>query len=179
MSPSAESSMPAAPASTAAPAAAESICVVDRMTQRRRNKICLRIIYIGLLNFLVYTLLYAVLGGDAHNGEVRRIVGDEGGPRTVYVLRGHFMHSLEGRTREVSREAWVYSYLHSISVLITSGAVVLSMLILARPHIIATMRDSLIKGSTFVAAFGTVVTLITSAAVVVFTWDMIAQLTES
>ncbi len=155
------------------------LCPVDRLPTRRRNKICIRVIYIGALNFLLYTLLYAALGGDAHNGECRVENQSGGATRTVYYVRGHFIHSLEGRTRAVSRQTWIYSYLHSISVLITSGAMIISMLVLARPHILATMRDSWIGGRLFVAALGTIVALITSAAAFVFTWDMISQLVEA
>ncbi len=155
-----------------------ALCPVDRLPARRRNKICIRVIYVGALNFLLYTLLYAVLGGDAHNGERRLERQDDGTARAVYFVRGHFIHSLEGRTRAVSRQTWIYSYVHSISVLITSGAMIISMLVLARPHILATMRDSWIGGGLFVSALGTIVVLITSAAAFVFTWDMISQLAE-
>jgi hypothetical protein len=79
--------------------------------------------------------------------------------------------------REVSAGWWIYSYLHSISVPITSAAMIISMLVLARPHIIATMRDSLVSGRTFVTALGTVVVLITLFTVTLFAWDFVAQLT--
>ncbi len=156
--------------------AATPLCPVDRLPRRRRNRICIRIIAVGMLNFLVYTIFYAALGGDAHNGE-RRAVQQEGrGQRSAYFVRGHHISSLTGREREVSAALWIYSYVHSISVLLTSGAMVISMLVLARPHIIATMRDGAIAGQTFVTVFGTVVVLITSFAVVHFVWNFVTQL---
>ncbi len=43
------------------------LCPVDRLPRRRRNQICIAIIALGLVNFVVYTLTYAALGGDAQN----------------------------------------------------------------------------------------------------------------
>ena len=166
-----EFELPAAKADTLS-----ALCPVDRMPRRRRNKICIGIIAIGALNFLVYTVVYAALGGDAHNGEVRLVEQADGGARVVYCVRGHFIHTLDGQEAEVSRRVWVYSYLHSMSVFVTSAAMIISMLILARPHILATMRDGWVSGRTFVTAFGTIVILVTSAAIFVFAWDFVRQL---
>lgn len=154
------------------------LCPVDRLPTIRRNRICLRIIYIGLLNFLLYTMLYAALGGDAHNGERRRSIASDGGVSYAYYVRGHFIRDPEGMEREVSRTWWIYSYLHSISVFITSAAMIISMLVLARPHILATMRDGWVRGQTFVFVFGAIVITITSLAVGLFTWDFAAQLAK-
>lgn len=149
---------------------------VDRMPRRRRNKLYIGIIAIGGLNFLIYTIMYAALGGDAHNGEARLIERPDGTQQAVYYVRGHFIRTLDGQEAEVSRRVWIYSYLHSMSVFVTSAAMIISMLVLARPHILATMRDSWVSGETFVTAFGTLVVLITSAALFVFAWDFVAQL---
>jgi hypothetical protein len=149
---------------------------VDRMPRRRRNKICLAIIAIGTLNFLVYTITYAALGGDAHNGECKLVEHPDGTNESAYFVRGHFIHSLHGRETEVSRGVWVYSYLHSMSVLVTSAAIIISMLVLARPHILATMRDGWVSGQTFVTAFGTIVILVAAGALFLFAWDFVAQL---
>lgn len=149
-----------------------------RLSTRRRNQICIAVIAIGLVNFVVYTLSYAVLGGDAHNG-YRAVVTRADGTRTVeHYVRGHFIHDLEGRERQVSATVWIYSYLHSILVPLTSGAMIISMLVLARPHIIATMRDSWISGQTFVGTFGIVVIVVTLAVVALFTADFVAQLSR-
>ncbi len=85
---------------------------------------------------------------------------ENGKHATEYYVRGHFIHTLSGRERLVSRGAWIYSYVHSISVPLTSGAMIISMLVLARPHILATMRGGLVGGQTFVVAFGTIVSLV-------------------
>lgn len=151
-------------------------CPVDRMPRRRRNRICVRIISVGLLNFLLYTVIYAALGGDAHNGECRRIVQPDGRTETAYFVRGHFIRELAGQEREVGKHIWVYSYVHSISVLITSAAMIISMLVLARPHIIATMRDGWISGQTFITVFGTMVVFVAIVAVITFSWDFASQL---
>jgi hypothetical protein len=152
------------------------LCPVDRMPRRRRNKICVGIIAAGALNFLIYTIMYAALGGDAHNGEVALVERGDGTTQAVYYVRGHFIRGLQGQEAEVSRPIWIYSYLHSMSVLVTSAAMIISMLVLARPHILATMRDGWVSGQTFVAAFGTIVILVTSAALFIFAWDFVVQL---
>jgi hypothetical protein len=151
-------------------------CPVDRLPRRRRNQICIGIIAIGTLNFLVYTITYAALGGDAHNGEARIVERPDGTTRAAYFVRGHFIRTLEGKEAEVSRRVWVYSYLHSMSVFVTSAAMIISMLVLARPHILATMRDGWLSGRAFVIAFGTIVVLVTSGALCVFAWDFVAQI---
>ena len=164
-----------APAS-ARPNGAGALCPVDRLPRRRRNQICIGIIALGLLNYLVYTLSYAALGGDAANG-YRTVVTRENGKRaTEYYVRGHFIHTLSGRERLVSRGAWIYSYVHSISVPLTSGAMIISMLVLARPHILATMRGGLVGGQTFVVAFGTIVSLVALAVTAMFTWNFVEAL---
>lgn len=154
-------------------------CPVDRLPTIRRNRLCMRIIYIGLLNFVLYTIVYAALGGDAHNGERRKIATPDGGSRYAYFVRGHFIRDIEGQEREVNSTLWVYSYLHSISVFVTSAAMIISMLVLARPHIIATMRDGWINGQTFLVVFGTIVVLVTATAVCLFSWDFVEQLSRT
>jgi hypothetical protein len=156
--------------------AVASLCPVDRMPRRRRNKICVGIIALGTLNFLVYTITYAALGGDAHNGECKLVERPDGTQEAAYFVRGHFIRSLHGQETEVSLAVWVYSYLHSMSVLVTSAAIIISMLVLARPHILATMRDGWVSGQTFVTAFGTIVILAASVALFFFAWDFVAQL---
>lgn len=147
----------------------------DWSARRRRNRICIAVIAVGLLNFLVYTISYAVLGGDAHNGWCH-VEDTAHGPRAVYVIRGHHLQSITGRQHEVSRAVWIYSYLHSISVPLTSAAMVISMLVLARPHIIATMRGGVISGRVFLWGFGTIVALVTGLVVVLFSISLVEQL---
>lgn len=147
-----------------------------RWNTRRRNQICLLTIMFGLLNFVVFTLGYAALGGDAHNGRVAVTQLADGTTQRAYFIRGHFLRTREGREAEVPFAAWVYSYIHSITVWITSAAVIISMLILARPHIIATMRGSWLDGRTFTTVFVTVVLLATTLVVTRFIYDFIVDL---
>src|SRR5262245_32413191 len=151
-------------------------CPVDRLPTIRRNRICLRIIMIGLLNFLLYTVCYAALGGDAHHGGIRSVVAADGTTREAYFVRGHFIRDPAGKEREVHGWLWIYSYLHSMSVFATSAAMLISMLVLARPHIIATMRGGWISGQAFIIVFGTIFVLVTSAAIFIFAWDFVDQL---
>jgi hypothetical protein len=136
------------------------------MERQRRNILLLWIIVLGLTNFVLYTLAYWYLGGDAPNGFVT------GGQ---YHLRGHFIWALSGKASEaVPRAVWLYSFIHSISIWPTIAAVLISMLILARPHIIATMKaDSLIRGNTFVATCITVIVVVTGTSTLFFVLDFL------
>ncbi len=138
------------------------------MTHRLRNRILIWIIALGLANFLLYTVIYAYLGGDAINGKV--VDGQ-------YFVRGHFLRYLEGHESPVSRTLWIYSYLHSISVWPTIGAVLCSMLVLSRPHILATMREDLvIRGNTFVTIAMTLIVVVTAVSLLYFSLDFISAI---
>ncbi len=139
------------------------------MPRRRRNKVLIALIAAGLLNVLAYTIIYAMIGGDAKNGWI-----DEG----QCFLRGHFLRlGTEGQATQVSRPMWIYSYVHSISIWPSIGAVLCCMLLLARPHIIATMQeDSLIRGQSFVTVAMTIIVIITSASMIYFVTDFVQAL---
>ncbi len=139
------------------------------MERRKRNKLLLWIIALGLANFVAYTVVYWYLQGDASNGKF------ENGQ---YFLRGHFIHGTAGQLAgPVARSTWIYSFAHSISIWPTIAAVLVSMAILARPHIIATMRsDSLVRGNTFVVIFITVVVFVTGASTFYFVVNFIQAL---
>ncbi len=85
-------------------------------------------------------------------------------------MRGHFLHpGTEGQATVVSTPVWISSYIHSISIWPTIGAVLCSMLLLARPHIIATMQeDTFIRGQTFVTAATTVIVIVTGSSMIYF-----------
>jgi len=137
------------------------------VTRRTRNWICIVVMAVGLLNFVAYAVGYGVLEGDARNGSVR-----DG----VYRVKGHFLQGPQGKDREVSRGAWIYSYIHSISMWPTQAAVLLAMLTLARPHIIATMRSGWLGGATLVTIVATMIVLVTLTATTVFLIDFIKTL---
>lgn len=138
------------------------------MNRRTRNLLCIWIIFIGLGNFLTYTIMYAYIGGDAANGQI--VDGR-------YFVRGHFMHSLTGKESEVTRGVWIYSYLHSISIWLTVGAILLSMLMLARPHIIATMKEGFVRGPTVITVLATAIVLIVGMMTAFFSIDFVREIT--
>ena len=106
----------------------------------------------GMVNFLTYTVMYGYLGGDALNGGHGRFTDAGGTEQTGYYISGHFLHGSRGQSTGVPRWVWIYSYLHSTSIWPTAGVMMISMIVLARPHIIATMSESnWIQGPTFVA----------------------------
>ncbi len=156
--------------------AIDSPCPVDRLPKRRRNQICIAIITIGLANYAIYTVVYALIGGDARNGHHLVVTQPDGATTHTYHLRGGFIRDLSGQAREVSRGVWLYSHIHSITIPVTWGAVLLSMLVLARPHILATMRGGWLPGRAFVAVSATVIALIGACATALFTWQFIVEL---
>ena len=138
------------------------------MHRRRRNRVLIWIIACGLLNFLTYTVLYAYIGGDAKNGQI-----DNG----HYFVQGHFLYDAQGHAREVGKGVWIYSYIHSISIWPTIGMVLCSMLILARPHIIATMQeDSLLRGHSFVTISMTLIVIVVGTSTTYFVMDFLQAL---
>ena len=139
------------------------------MTRQRRNRILLWIIVLGLANFVSYTVTYWYYQGDAKNGAF--VDGK-------YYLRGHFIRDREGRmTDDVSRATWIYSFVHSISIWPTVGAVLVAMFILARPHIIATMKaDAMIRGPTFITVCITIIVLVSGASTFYFILSFINAL---
>jgi hypothetical protein len=133
--------------------------------------LCLWIIVLGLANFIAYTIAYSFLEGDARNGGVEK---------GRYYLRGHFIHGVSGgEPKQTSPAVWIYSYIHSISIWPTTAALLLSTLILARPHIMATMREGFVSGQTLIAVFGTVIVLITALLTAWFIRDFIQELTKA
>jgi hypothetical protein len=153
--------------------------------RRTRNRLCIWLIFLGLINFLAYTLVYAELGGDAKNGgvEIKKnldgspMLDEVGQPQWVYYIKGHFIRGAAGERSDVSRWVWIYSYLHSISIWPTQGVLMICMLILAQPHIIATMREnSVMQGTTFVSVAITLIAVVYTAMSVWFVLGFIGAL---
>ncbi len=134
------------------------------MDRRKRTKICVWLILLGLGNFLAYGVGYSLIGGDAPNGSVR-----EG----KYFVRGHFIHHLSGQEQEVSRGVWFYSYLHSISIWPSIAIVLLALFALARPYILATYQNGMMKGTTLVTVISTLIIFVTSLIMISFTVEFI------
>ncbi len=137
------------------------------MDRRRRTKLCVWLIVIGLGNFLAYAIGYAIIGGDAHNGYIR-----DGN----HVVRGHFIHYPAGAEQHVSRGVWIYSYIHSISIWPSIATVLLAMLMLARPHIIATYQRGMFRGSTLVTVISTLIVFVTGLIMINFSVEFIRTL---
>ena len=119
----------------------------------RRTKICIWIIILGLANFLAYTVVYMSVGGDAMNGYIRAETTDD-----LTVL--HYYLVAKGEPIEVSRGVWIYSAVHSISIWITMGAVLLSMLTLAKDRIVSSMHSTIVRGRAMITILATIITMI-------------------
>ena len=147
------------------------------MQRRTRNRICIWTIALCLLNLLAYTVIYAELGGDAKNGHKEVVETPDGGAREVFHISGHFIHGPGGQSAEVPRWVWIYSYLHSISLWPTQALMIICTLVLARPHIIATMSESTwIRGPAFVTVVITLVAVIYLVPTALFTLHFLSAL---
>lgn len=139
------------------------------MERRKRNQLCVWLIGVGLANFLTYATVYAIIGGDAQNGGIR----EDG---TCFV-RGHHIHRVLGYEQDVPRWVWIYSYMHSISIWPSIAMVLLAMLMLARPHIMATYQQGIVQGATVVTVMATVIVFVTSIIMVWFIVGFVSSLT--
>lgn len=149
------------------------------MKRITRNKALLWIIVLGLANFAAYTFFYWYFQGDARNGFIRfELDAAAGMAEAHYYLKGHFLSNPDGMaSAPVSRGVWIYSFVHSISIWPTIGAVLVSMLVLARPHIIATIKaDAPVGGRTFVNVGMLVVIVGTLASAAVFLVNLMQAL---
>lgn len=147
------------------------------MQRRTRNSICIWLIFGSLLNWLAYTVIYADLGGDAKNGGVKIVQSPDGRTEKLYYISGHFIQVAGGRSHTVPQWVWIYSYVHSITLWPSSGAMIICMLILAQPHIIATMKESVwIRGPTFITVVITLTAALCSVFTVLFLINFIREL---
>ena len=121
----------------------------------RRTRICIWVIVLGFVNFLLYSIVYVFIGGEAINGWTRRLAGGE----VQYFLQsGH----------QVSLGEYLYSGIHSVSIWLTVAAIMLAMLTLAKDRIVSSMRDTIIRGRTFITILATVITLTTAVIMIFF-----------
>ncbi|MHC4295371.1 MAG: hypothetical protein ACYSTL_07280 [Planctomycetota bacterium] len=111
----------------------------------RRTKICIWIILAGLANFLIYVILYWFFWGEAVKGHVE--------------LHGEQVRYFLQSGQEVSRAIFIYSGVHSISIPLTVGAVMLAMLTLAKERIASSMRRTIVRGRTLITIFAVIITL--------------------
>ena len=133
----------------------------------RRTRICIRVIVIGLLNFLAYTVVYLLIGGEAVNGSVR-YAGDGD---IVYFLKS--WSQSEVRVHEAT---FIYSAIHSISIWPTAGAVMLAMLTLAKDRIVSAMHSTIVRGRTFITILATILIVTISLATIMFTRKFIENM---
>ena len=137
----------------------------------KRTWVCVWIIILGLANFVAYTVGWAAIGGDAMNGYVR---SEAGSPE----VRHYFLVRHGAAVFEVGRTEWVYSAVHSISMPLTVGAIVLSMLTLAKDRLIASMHSTIVRGRAFITVLAIVIALLVLVIGAYFAWYTVAQLTS-
>ena len=111
-----------------------------------RTRVCIWVIMVGLANFMVYTVLYVFIGGEAVNGHVIRAAG------------GALRYELQSG-QAVSRGVYIFSGIHSITIWPTVGAILLAMLTLAKDRIVSSMRSSIVRGRTMITILATIITL--------------------
>lgn len=111
-----------------------------------RTRVCIWVIIAGLINFMVYTVLYVFIGGEAVNGYV---ISSADGTLRYQLQSGEL----------VSRAVFIYSGIHSITIWPTVGAILLAMLTLAKDRIVSSMRSSIVRGRTMITILATIITL--------------------
>ena len=124
---------------------------------------------IGLANFMIYTVLYEFLDGEAIHGHVQQ--NADGSVSYIFQSRG-------GENMEVTRGIYIYSGLHSISIWITVGAVMLAMLTLAKERIASSMRSTIVRGRTLITILATVITMIVVTFTITFSLRFGRSLTQ-
>ena len=112
-----------------------------------RTRVCIWVIMVGLANFMVYTVLYVFIGGEAVNGYV---FSSADGTLRYQLQSGEI----------VSRAVFIYSGIHSITIWPTVGAILMAMLTLAKDRIVSSMRSSIVRGRTMITILATIITLI-------------------
>ncbi len=112
-----------------------------------QTRICLLIIIIGLLNFLAYGIGYWILWGEALHGDHVELIN--GG--TAYLLNPH--------DKQVSRGEFLYSGIHSLTIYLTVGAVMLAMLTLAKERIVSSASRTILRGRTLITVVATIITV--------------------
>lgn len=135
----------------------------------RQTRICLWVILIGLGNFMAFVIGYSYLYGEALHGWV-----EQWGPETYRF----FLQSDPDERREVSRTVFIYSGIHSISIWLTVGAVMLAMLTLAKERIASSMRVTIIRGRTLLTILATVITITICVATAVATRNFVQNFTQ-
>ena len=120
-------------------------------------------ILVGLANFLVYTIAYLILGGEAIHGRI--IAAGDG---TQYFLAG--------RADPVSRFVFIYSAIHSISIWPTFGAVMLAMLTLAKDRIVESMHSALVRGRAIITLLAVIIAIIAILLTFRFTRRFVSQM---
>ncbi|MCG3179756.1 MAG: hypothetical protein BIFFINMI_02099 [Phycisphaerae bacterium] len=116
----------------------------------RRTRICIWIIAGGLVNFLLFTLVWFAIGGDAKNGYITREM-PSGQVHYYVVMRQDDKENRAGK--EVAQGWFIYSAVHSMSIWVTCAAVLLAMLTLAKEHIVNAMSEGLGRALVHVFAF--------------------------
>ncbi|MBT3278251.1 MAG: hypothetical protein HN370_02645 [Phycisphaerales bacterium] len=101
-----------------------------------KSKICLWLILLGLGNLFAYTVTYSVVGGESVRG---KIVEDPATGERHYFL---------DKDVEVSRGEFIFMGVHSISVWVSIGAIMLAMLTLAKDNIADSLKNAAMRGRT-------------------------------
>lgn len=142
----------------------------------RKTRIAVLVIFLGLANFVLFTIGYVVVGGEAINGRVR---SDAEG-RVHYYLKSAVSGGPDGADimPERSRGVFIYSAVHSISIWPTVGMVMLAMLALAKDRIVSAMHSTIVRGRTFITILATIIVLAVILATVVFIGQFIDLLSK-
>ena len=136
----------------------------------RKTRVAVLVIFLGLANFMLFTIGYVLVGGEAINGRVR---SDADG-RVHYYLKSAAADIMPERPRAV----FIYSAMHSISIWPTVGMVMLAMLALAKDRIVSAMHSTIVRGRTFITILATIIVLAVILATIVFIGQFVELLSK-
>jgi len=114
-----------------------------------------------MLNFLAYTIGYTIVGGEAIRGRI--YVNPETSQITYFLDSG----------QQVSHGAFLYSGIHSISIWVTVGAIMLAMLTLAKDRISDSLREAMLRGRTLCSVLAVLIGICTAGLTFQFIHEFI------
>lgn len=136
----------------------------------RRTRIYVWIIIGGIINFVLFGVIYFVLGGDARNGYAGQVVvSDQEHTGDLGDVNYYVRMKQDGQPTEVAWGWFLYSHIHGVTLWITHAAILLAMLTLAKDHIISVLNES--YGRFLIHAFVVIVILMVTALTIIWLLD--------
>ena len=120
-------------------------------------------------------------GGEADAAKLRSLPKTASQPdpkvRFIRFESSSIYHNLNGTPyKDIGKDLYVYSGVHSIFIWLTVAAVLLAMLTLAKDQLVTAMEDRLISGRAIIHVFAAVVVFTTLMMTIRFLMEFVNQL---